>query len=189
MIDAFRSTIWEGLDDYVYYIKATGNTIDFMFGIFLFLNGAWILIFESGGTIRAIMICMHAYFNIWCQAKLGNYYFYLLEHTLLPVSNFDYVSSFKCKGWETFMRRRLAVRRINSLAEATPEQLASFDDVCSICYHEMNSARITRCNHYFHELCIRKWLYLQDCCPLCHNTFYCTVKEEEENLEERPHQD
>lgn len=71
MIDAFRSTMWEGLDDYVYYIKATGNTIDFMFGIFLFLNGAWILIFESGGTIRALMICMHAYFNIWCQAKLG----------------------------------------------------------------------------------------------------------------------
>lgn len=71
MIDAFRTTLWEPLDDYVYYIKATGSTIEFIFGIFLFFNGAWILIFESGGTIRALMMCIHAYFNIWLQAKQG----------------------------------------------------------------------------------------------------------------------
>ena len=71
MIDAFHTTMWEKLDDYVYYIKATGNTIDFLFGIIIFLNGAWIFAFESGSTIRALTMCMHAYFNIWCQAKLG----------------------------------------------------------------------------------------------------------------------
>ena len=71
MIDAFRTTLWEPLDDYVYYIKASGSTIEFFFGIFLFFNGAWILLFESGGTIRALMMCIHAYFNIWLQAKQG----------------------------------------------------------------------------------------------------------------------
>lgn len=71
MIDAFRTTLWEPLDDYVYYIKATGSTIEFIFGIFLFCNGAYILLFESGGTIRALMMCIHAYFNIWLQAKQG----------------------------------------------------------------------------------------------------------------------
>lgn len=71
MIDAFRSSMWEQLDDYVYYIRATGNSIEFIFGIFLFFNGAWILLFESGGTIRALMMCIHAYFNIWCQAIAG----------------------------------------------------------------------------------------------------------------------
>lgn len=48
LLDARRQTFWEKLDDYVYYIKAFGNSVEFCFGIFLFFNGAWILLFESG---------------------------------------------------------------------------------------------------------------------------------------------
>lgn len=33
---------------------------------------------------------------------------------------------------------------------------------------DMTSAKITRCNHYFHGVCLRKWLYVQDRCPFCH---------------------
>ncbi|XP_058456926.1 protein TRC8 homolog isoform X2 [Malaya genurostris] len=141
LLDARRQTFWEKLDDYVYYIRAFGNSIEFCFGIFLFFNGAWILIFESGGAIRALMMCIHAYFNIWCEARAG---------------------------WGVFMKRRTAVHKISSLPEATPLQLTSFDDVCAICYQEMTSAKITRCKHYFHGVCLRKWLYVQDRCPLCH---------------------
>lgn len=145
LIDAYRSTFWEQLDDYVYYIRAFGNTIEFCFGIFLFFNGAWILLFESGGAIRAVMMCIHAYFNIWCEARAG---------------------------WSVFMKRRTAVNKINSLREASADQLSQLDDVCAICYQEMHSAKITRCNHYFHGVCLRKWLYVQDRCPLCHDILY-----------------
>ncbi|XP_059050526.1 protein TRC8 homolog [Achroia grisella] len=145
LIDAYRSTFWEQLDDYVYYIRAFGNTIEFCFGIFLFFNGAWILLFESGGAIRAVMMCIHAYFNIWCEARAG---------------------------WSVFMKRRTAVNKINSLREASVDQLSMLDDVCAICYQEMHSAKITRCNHYFHGVCLRKWLYVQDRCPLCHDILY-----------------
>lgn len=48
LLDARRQTFWEKLDDYVYYIRAFGNSVEFCFGIFLFFNGAWILVFESG---------------------------------------------------------------------------------------------------------------------------------------------
>lgn len=145
LVDAYRSSFWEKLDDYVYYIRAFGNTVEFCFGIFLFFNGAWILIFESGGTIRAIMMCVHAYFNIWCEARAG---------------------------WSVFMKRRTAVNKINSLPEASTEQLHRLDDVCAICYQEMKNAKITRCNHFFHGVCLRKWLYVQDRCPLCHDILY-----------------
>ena len=145
MIDAYRDVFWEKLDEYVYIVKACGNTIEFIFGIFLFCNGAWIMIFESGGTIRAVMMCVHAYFNIWLQAK---------------------------EGWNTFIKRRTAVKKINSLPEATAEQLELNNDVCAICYQDLHSARVTRCHHYFHSVCLRKWLYLQDVCPLCHEEIY-----------------
>ncbi|XP_070541471.1 E3 ubiquitin-protein ligase RNF139-like [Ptychodera flava] len=157
IIDAYRNTFWEKLDDYVYYVKAFGNSIEFIFGIFLFGNGAWIMIFESGGNIRAFMMCIHAYFNIWQQAKLG---------------------------WKVFMNRRTAVKKINSLPVATNQQLDELNDVCAICYQELLSACITPCNHYFHSLCLRKWLYLQDKCPLCHSYIYKEDKDNAEDVDE-----
>lgn len=141
LIDARSDTMWEKLDDYIYYIKAFGNTVEFIFGIFLFFNGCLILLFENGGSIRAIMMCIHAYFNIWRQAK---------------------------SGWETFIKRRTAVTKIESLTDATQEDLERYNDVCAICYQELANAKITRCNHFFHGVCLRKWLYVQDICPLCH---------------------
>ncbi|XP_011058155.1 PREDICTED: protein TRC8 homolog isoform X2 [Acromyrmex echinatior] len=145
LIDAYRSEFWEQFDDCVYIIRSFGNTVEFAFGIILFFNGFWILIFESGGAIRAVMMCIHAYFNIWCEAKAG---------------------------WSVFMKRRTAVNKINSLPEAKAEQLEQLNDVCAICYQEMQSAKITQCNHYFHGVCLRKWLYVQDRCPLCHDVLY-----------------
>ncbi|XP_035795107.1 protein TRC8 homolog isoform X2 [Anopheles albimanus] len=168
LLDARRQTFWEKLDDYVYYIRAFGNSVEFCFGIFLFFNGAWILIFESGGAIRALMMGIHAYFNIWCEARAG---------------------------WGVFMKRRTAVHKISSLPEASVAQLRHFDDVCAICYQEMTSAKITRCNHYFHSVCLRKWLYVQDRCPLCHEIIMNqdgspgeeTVPDEREHVNENEH--
>lgn len=54
LLDARRQTFWEKLDDYVYYIRVFGNSVEFCFGIFLFLNGAWILLFESGKRICGV---------------------------------------------------------------------------------------------------------------------------------------
>uniref|UniRef100_A0A1B0BMI5 TRC8-like N-terminal domain-containing protein n=1 Tax=Glossina palpalis gambiensis TaxID=67801 RepID=A0A1B0BMI5_9MUSC len=114
LLDARRPSFWEKLDDYLYYVRAFGNSVEFCFGILLFFNGAWILIFESaqnatGGAIRAIMMCIHAYFNIWCEAQAG---------------------------WSVFMKRRSAVHKISALPEATSAQLHAFDDVCAICYQD-----------------------------------------------------
>ena len=142
----YRDGSWEHLDDSVYYVKAVGNTIEFCFAVFLFFNGGWILIFESGGTIRAVMMLIHAYCNIWLEARAG---------------------------WQAFIKRRTAMTKINSLPDATNEQLEDFDDVCAICYQDLTSAaKVTKCKHFFHGACLRKWLFLQDTCPLCHSPLY-----------------
>merc|ERR1712111_115307 len=101
--------------------------------------------FKSGGTIRACMMLIHAYFNIWCEAR---------------------------NGWSAFSKRRTAVAKINSLRDATEEEIAKHNDVCAICYQDMTSAKITRCKHMFHAICLRKWLYMQDNCPMCHEKLY-----------------
>lgn len=146
MVDGFYNVLWEKLDDYVYYVRSAGNVIEFVFGVIMFGNGAYTMMFESGSKIRACMMCLHAYFNIYLQAK---------------------------NGWKTFINRRTAVKKINSLPEIKGAQLRDIEDVCAICYQEFAaSARITPCNHYFHALCLRKWLYIQDTCPMCHQRVY-----------------
>ncbi|XP_070778406.1 E3 ubiquitin-protein ligase RNF139 isoform X2 [Enoplosus armatus] len=153
MADGFSNVLWEKLDDYVYYVRSTGNIIEFLFGVIMFGNGAYTMMFESGSKIRACMMCLHAYFNIYLQAK---------------------------NGWKTFINRRTAVKKINSLPEVHGDQLRDIEDVCAICYQEFaTSARITPCHHYFHALCLRKWLYIQDTCPMCHQRVY--VEEESQD--------
>uniref|UniRef100_A0A8C9XX99 E3 ubiquitin-protein ligase RNF139 n=1 Tax=Sander lucioperca TaxID=283035 RepID=A0A8C9XX99_SANLU len=146
MADGLSNVLWEKLDDYVYYVRSTGNVIEFLFGVIMFGNGAYTMMFESGSKIRACMMCLHAYFNIYLQAR---------------------------NGWKTFINRRTAVKKINSLPEVRGDQLWDIEDVCAICYQEFaTSARITPCHHYFHALCLRKWLYIQDTCPMCHQRVY-----------------
>jgi len=80
------------------------------------------------------MICLHAYSIIWIGAR---------------------------NGWRVFIKRHTAVKKIESLAEATSIQLSELSDVCAICFENMVSAKITNCNHYFHGACLRKWIYVQ----------------------------
>ena len=90
--------------------------------------------FVSGGAVLTSMMYIHAYFNIWCDAR---------------------------NAWKVYIRRRTAVKKIESLPEATSVQLSELDDVCAICSRNIESAKITKCNHYFHGVCLRKWLYVQ----------------------------
>ena len=34
------------------------------------------------------------------------------------------------------------------------------------------TAKVTQCRHFFHSVCLKKWLYMQDTCPLCHAVLY-----------------
>lgn len=58
--------------------------------------------------------------------------------------------------------------RIQTLVDATEAQLRAHNDVCAICYSDMiMAAKVTPCGHYFHGGCLKKWLFVQDHCPLC----------------------
>ncbi|KAK5910767.1 hypothetical protein CgunFtcFv8_005002 [Champsocephalus gunnari] len=111
MVDGFSNVLWEKLDDYVYYVRSSGNIIEFLFGVIMFGNGAYTMMFESGSKIRACMMCLHAYFNIYLQAK---------------------------NGWKTFINRRTAVKKINSLPEMRGDQLRDIeDDTCPMCHQRV----------------------------------------------------
>ncbi|XP_016092432.1 RING finger protein 145-like [Sinocyclocheilus grahami] len=46
---------------------------------------------------------------------------------------------------------------------------APVENMDDVIYWDMTSAVITPCSHLFHAGCLKKWLYVQETCPLCHN--------------------
>ncbi|XP_076470514.1 RING finger protein 145-like [Babylonia areolata] len=141
MYDSIRSEPWENLDDIVYLARAVTRVLEFIVAVFVVLYGIKESLFGEWSWINSTILIVHCYFNVWQRLQ---------------------------SGWKSFLLRWEAVKKVESMPLASEEQLAEHDDVCAICYHEMKSAYITPCGHIYHGLCLRKWLYVRESCPMCH---------------------
>ncbi|KAG8438776.1 hypothetical protein GDO86_005101 [Hymenochirus boettgeri] len=141
MIEEFRKEPVENMDDVIYYVNGTYRLLEFLVALCVVAYGVSETVFGEWTVMGSMIIFIHSYYNVWLRAQLG---------------------------WKSFLLRRDAVNKIKSLPTATTEQLEQHNDICSICYQDMNSAVITPCSHFFHPGCLKKWLYVQETCPLCH---------------------
>lgn len=141
--DAIRARPMTGLDDVVYYAKAATRTLEFLVAVFVVAYGIRETVFGDWSLVNTLILIIHCYCNVWLRLQ---------------------------SGWKSYLQRREAVKRVSSLPIATDEELEQFNDVCPICYNKLtSSACSTPCRHYFHAVCLRKWFYVQDSCPLCHS--------------------
>lgn len=75
--------------------------------------------------------------------------------------------------WTDIQRRRKSFVD-ECVANASAEQVAAYDDVCSTCLEAMiydpaapSNIKITSCGHQFHRACLHHWLMIQRSCPTC----------------------
>ncbi|KAK6185620.1 hypothetical protein SNE40_007814 [Patella caerulea] len=139
--DSLRSEPWESLDDVIYWARSCTRVLEFLVAVFVVCYGLKESLLGEWSWVNSSILLIHCYFNVWQRLQ---------------------------SGWKSFLLRWEAVKKVESLPLATQEQLEQFNDVCSICFQEMKSARITYCKHYFHGVCLRKWLYVKESCPMCH---------------------
>lgn len=138
--EAHQTELWEELDDYVYYVN--GGCRLFEFVVISAVLCYRVCDFSLEWTLfQVIMALLHIYFNIWTPAK---------------------------EGWQSLKLRHQVKQKLNSLPMATQEEIEVLQDVCAICLDELKVAKVTPCKHYFHSLCLRKWLNIQSKCPMCH---------------------
>ena len=76
------------------------------------------------------------------------------------------------KEWVAFQNRRKFLKRLDAVPEATEEELRELNDVCSICFAEMNEGKVLQCSHIFHNACLRKWFQLRATCPMCNTAVF-----------------
>ncbi|XP_028976806.1 RING finger protein 145 isoform X2 [Esox lucius] len=141
MVEEFRKEPVENMDDVIYYVNGTYRLLEFLVALVVVAYGVSETVFGEWTVMGSTIIFIHSYYNVWLRAQLG---------------------------WQSFLLRRDAVNKIKSLPTASDRQLEQYNDICAICYQDMKSAVITPCSHFFHAGCLKKWLYVQETCPLCH---------------------
>lgn len=159
MVELFRSDPIESLDEVIYWVNAVSRVLEFVVALCVVAYGTWESLFGEWSWMGASVIIIHSYFNVWLRAQ---------------------------SGWRSFLLRQEAAKKINSLPKATTEQLEQHNDVCSICFQEMSSAVITYCGHFFHGNCLRKWLYVQETCPMCHQAVRPKMADNSQPPDEAP---
>ncbi|KAK7925883.1 hypothetical protein WMY93_008193 [Mugilogobius chulae] len=142
MVEEFRKAPVENMDEVIYCVNGTYRLLEFLVAVCVVCYGVSETVFGEWSVMGSTIILVHSYYNVWLRAQLG---------------------------WQSFLLRRDAVNKIKSLPTASSSQLQQYNDICAICYQEMKSAVITPCSHFFHAGCLKKWLYVQETCPLCHS--------------------
>ncbi|XP_023124309.2 RING finger protein 145 [Amphiprion ocellaris] len=142
MVEEFRKAPVENMDEVIYCVNGTYRLLEFLVAVCVVCYGVSETVFGEWSVMGSTIILVHSYYNVWLRAQLG---------------------------WQSFLLRRDAVNKIKSLPAASSTQLEQYNDICAICYQDMNSAVITPCSHFFHAGCLKKWLYVQETCPLCHS--------------------
>lgn len=145
--DSCRTESWEYLDEIIYFARSFTKFIEFIISISVVIVGIWEALNNRSNILNATILIMHGYYNVWQR----------INH-----------------GMNSYNRRRQANRIVDQLCLVeNVEQLNKYDDLCSICYSEMKLMKssmvivITDCKHLFHRKCIKKWLAIQNRCPLC----------------------
>jgi len=144
------------MDDYVYYVKATTRGVELLLALAVVSGGFYesVALDREWSMLNTMVLVSHCYFNIYSRIS---------------------------QGWASYLARRETSKRLSTLKTATVTELADHGDVCSICYQDMENptAVVTLCNHYFHKNCLKRWLVVQDNCPLCTKAIVAEEKVEE----------
>lgn len=141
--DATRAEPWDPLDEVVYHVRAFTKVVEFMVAFSVVVVGVYEGMIGQWNWTNALILIVHCYFNV-CQRFQS--------------------------GLRSFIQRRRAVQKSCNLPAATLHQLHEYRDVCAICFMDMitvSTSVITPCSHFFHRVCLRRWLSFHDRCPLC----------------------
>lgn len=122
MVEEFSKEPMENLDDVIYYVNGTYRLLEFLVALCVVAYGIAETILGEWTWMGSSIIFVHSYFNVWLRAQLG---------------------------WKSFLLRRDAANKINSLPTATKEQLEVHNDICSICYQVCSTAPVKHLNPGF----------------------------------------
>ncbi|VDI55141.1 Hypothetical predicted protein [Mytilus galloprovincialis] len=138
--DAICQNFWDGFDDLVFTIRIGMGIFIMLIQICTVVFSVWTLFFGFYSWLELLRLVLISYVNIYIHGV---------------------------RLQRVISHKKKITQFINNMVDATTDRLAGHQDVCSICFQGMEEAKVTSCDHLFHESCIRKWLNVRLTCPLC----------------------
>lgn len=141
MVEELRKAPVENMDEVMYFVNGTYRLLEFVVALFVVAYGVCETLFGQWSVMGSTIILLHAYYNVWLRAQLG---------------------------WQSFLLRRDAVHKIQSLPTASALQLQQYNDICAICYQVSVCMCIyARICQWHHFLVISTHMLIH--CTICHN--------------------
>lgn len=148
----------EYLDDLIYFIRFTTKFIEFFISISVVFVGIWETLENHSNFLNIIILIMHSYFNVWQRILNGLKSYKHWQQANCVVNHLRLVNIDNGDNNDNVDDEK-NLDKINA------------DDLCTICYNELKLTNliiiITDCKHLFHRKCLKKWLTIQNRCPLC----------------------
>lgn len=107
MVEEFRKAPVENMDEVIYCVNGTYRLLEFLVAVCVVAYGVSETLFGEWTVMGSTIILVHSYYNVWLRAQLG---------------------------WQSFLLRRDAVHKIQSMPTASTLQLQQHNDICSICF-------------------------------------------------------
>ena len=131
----------QDFDDILSNMKLFTSCIVMLFGVTLFFNGLYVLVFEWGGKFRALMLGLHAYSNIFLECRKGWKKFQLRRTASKKLENLEVVDFRKYKAPSQSNAEDLD-------GGGTPIDYSPDDDeddnLCPICFYQLEVALKTQ---------------------------------------------
>lgn len=144
-----RQEFWENFDDIVFSIRLVSFATIIVVNILTVCFGIVTLVRSFFTHLNIGVYTKLDVFQLIGIASLGIY------HAIMAI-------------WKVYIQRKQIFEFTSGLNNATEDQIVLNNDVCSICFQNMDSAKVTPCNHIFHETCIVKWFLKSHVkCPKC----------------------
>ncbi|KFV61194.1 RING finger protein 145, partial [Dryobates pubescens] len=92
MVELLQDRPLERMDEIIYWVNAVSRVLEFLVAVCVVAYGTWESLLGEWSWMGASVLIFHSYFNVWLRAQ---------------------------SGWRSFLLRREAAKKINSLPRAT----------------------------------------------------------------------
>ena len=114
--------------------------------------------------VTAVASLLPGYCRLLSPFFAGRFYFRIIIVVCEAVTMWRLLLYKELTG---FQNRRRFLKTLDTIPDATVEQLQKLDDVCAICLAVMNEGKVLNCSHIFHKACLRKLFQTKTTCPVC----------------------
>jgi len=119
---------------------------------------------ESGSQLYRTSLPITIWFAYYTQGEFSQFFSSIIAGLYLIFKSSALIS--KSKQFIAILKAFM-LKEVQYGAYATPEQVATSGDTCSICQEKMKNPLMLHCKHIFCEECVSEWFEREKTCPLC----------------------